>query len=199
MICFIIYNAVTWRDELVNSLWTFNIFNTLRIIWLTSIVSFGQIGCLVRAEALHIAIYIGFVFRNKHNSFTVVCDLIKRFPLLWHRSLHDVLHIAWPNKAFLTNCGLVMPYYKEYPHQICPDSKVHGANMGPIWGRKDPGGPHVGPINFAIWMVQVMACCWLRINGYWCVLLKTIYFIFTNISFLISQPHPTGWHLVSKH
>ena len=23
-------------------------------------------------------------------------------------------------------------------------------NMGPIWGRQDPGGPHVGPMNFAI-------------------------------------------------
>ena len=32
-----------------------------------------------------------------------------------------------------------------------PDSKVHGANMGPIWGRQDPGGPHVGPMNFATW------------------------------------------------
>ena len=32
-----------------------------------------------------------------------------------------------------------------------PDSKVDGANMGPIWGRQDPGGPHVGPMNFAIW------------------------------------------------
>ena len=31
------------------------------------------------------------------------------------------------------------------------DSKVHGANMGPIWGRQDPGGPPAGPINFAIW------------------------------------------------
>ena len=31
-----------------------------------------------------------------------------------------------------------------------PDSKVHGANMGPIWGRQDPGGPHVGPMNFGI-------------------------------------------------
>ena len=30
-----------------------------------------------------------------------------------------------------------------------PDSKVHGANMGPIWGRQDPGGPHAGPMNFA--------------------------------------------------
>ena len=35
---------------------------------------------------------------------------------------------------------------------ICedPDSKVHGANMGPIWGRQDPDGPHVVPMKFAI-------------------------------------------------
>ena len=31
-----------------------------------------------------------------------------------------------------------------------PDSKVHGANMGPTWGRQDPGGPHVGPMSLAI-------------------------------------------------
>ena len=30
-------------------------------------------------------------------------------------------------------------------------NKVHGANMGSIWGRQDPDGPHVGPTNFAIW------------------------------------------------
>ena len=38
---------------------------------------------------------------------------------------------------------------------LSPDSKVHGANMGPIWGRQDPGGPYVGPMNFDIW---VLAC-----------------------------------------
>ena len=26
--------------------------------------------------------------------------------------------------------------------------------MGPIWCRQDPGGPHVGPMNFAIWDVR---------------------------------------------
>ena len=41
-------------------------------------------------------------------------------------------------------------YYQLNP-QITPDSRVHGANMGPIWGRQDPGGPHVGPMKFAIW------------------------------------------------
>ena len=33
---------------------------------------------------------------------------------------------------------------------VVPDSKDHGANMGSIWGQQDPGGPHVGPTNFAI-------------------------------------------------
>ena len=32
-----------------------------------------------------------------------------------------------------------------------PDSKIYGANMGHIWGRQDPGGPHVGPMNLTIW------------------------------------------------
>ena len=36
---------------------------------------------------------------------------------------------------------------------IYPDSKVHGANMRPIWGWQDPGGPRVGPMNFAIWVL----------------------------------------------
>ena len=33
---------------------------------------------------------------------------------------------------------------------VIPDSKVHGANLGPIWGRQDPGA---GPTKFAIWDV----------------------------------------------
>ena len=45
----------------------------------------------------------------------------------------------------------------EFRERLCnnPDSKVHGANMGPAWGRQDPGGPHVGHINLAIW-VQIL-------------------------------------------
>ena len=46
-----------------------------------------------------------------------------------------------------------------------PDSKVHGANMGPISGRQGPGGPHVGPKNFAIWvnmlnMIRTLLMVW---------------------------------------
>ena len=40
---------------------------------------------------------------------------------------------------------------REWFHcSYCPDNKVRGANMGPIWGRQDPGGPHVGPMNLAL-------------------------------------------------
>ena len=35
--------------------------------------------------------------------------------------------------------------------QHLPHSKIYGANMGSIWGRQDPGGSHVGPMNSAIW------------------------------------------------
>ena len=31
-----------------------------------------------------------------------------------------------------------------------PNSKVHGANMGPTWVLSVPDGPHVGPMNLAI-------------------------------------------------
>ena len=32
------------------------------------------------------------------------------------------------------------------------DSEIHEANMGPTWVLSAAGGPHVGPMNFAIWV-----------------------------------------------
>ena len=32
-----------------------------------------------------------------------------------------------------------------------PERKVYGANMGPTLDQQEPGGPHVGPMNLAIW------------------------------------------------
>ena len=42
----------------------------------------------------------------------------------------------------------------HFLNQWCPDSKVHGTNMGPTWVLSAPDGPHVGPINIAIRMVN---------------------------------------------
>ena len=42
--------------------------------------------------------------------------------------------------------------YEPFFHPIhnTPDNKVHEAYMGSTWGRQDPCGPHVGPMNLAI-------------------------------------------------
>ena len=46
---------------------------------------------------------------------------------------------------------------KLIPYTInISDGKVNEANMGSIWGRQDPDGPHVGPMNFAIWDVKAL-------------------------------------------
>ena len=47
-------------------------------------------------------------------------------------------------------------------HVFCtfPHSKVHGAYMGPNWGRQDPDGPHVGPMILAIWIVMMQIQSW---------------------------------------
>ena len=39
--------------------------------------------------------------------------------------------------------------------------------MGPTWGWQDPGGPHVGPMNFAIWdSFRVASGCMMQPNSY---------------------------------
>ena len=43
--------------------------------------------------------------------------------------------------------------WKQVGH---PDSKVDVANIGPMWGLQDPGGPHAGPMNFAIWAFMII-------------------------------------------
>ena len=54
----------------------------------------------------------------------------------------------WPTKT-----GSVRYRQRDDTHS---DSKVRGASIGPIWGRQNPGGPHVGPMNFAIWAITLV-------------------------------------------
>ena len=56
----------------------------------------------------------------------------------------------------LNPCSKKNGHGYKHPCDNNPDSKVHGANMGLIWGRQDPGGPHVGPMNIAIWVIIIM-------------------------------------------
>ena len=64
---------------------------------------------------------------------------------------------GWASDKPLLQLVIAMCYHC---HMI-PHRKAHGANMGPTWGRHDPDGPHVGPMNFAIWDVTgpFIECC----------------------------------------
>ena len=76
---------------------------------------------------------------------------------------------------------------------IYPDSKGHGANMGPTWVLSAPDGPHVGPMNLAIRVGYLKGCdmgCLLWGRTLMCVLplelipctLKLYYCCFDEIS-----------------
>ena len=84
--------------------------------------------------------------------------------------LEQILRCQW--QLFLWSSLHLIPFEERchiFENNNIPVSKVQGTNMGPIWGRQDPGGPHVGSMNLAIW------------EGY------------TNDPFVIDQT-PLLWH-----
>ena len=82
------------------------------------------------------------------------------------------------------------------------DSKVHWANMGPIWVLPAPGGRHVGPMNLAIWDIICISWWLPRSQNWGCCLfgdydchtgagkLKHIWNIFNTL-----RPRQNGCHL----
>ena len=67
-----------------------------------------------------------------------------------HQSLPDYRFPGCSNNSE----NMLRPRHKTVHLNVFPDSKVHWTNMGHIWGRQDPGGPHVGPMN--IWVTFVL-------------------------------------------
>ena len=74
---------------------------------------------------------------------TAICSEVHSTEFLYYIST-GIMYYTGPRRAV---CAF--PYIYEYTG--IPDSKVYGDNIGPIWGWQDPGGPQVGPMNFAIW------------------------------------------------
>ena len=105
------------------------------------------------------------------------------------------------NKELLQEvCTTEWSTWKEQTMSLrYPDSKVHGANMGPTWGRQDPGGPHVGHVNLAIW-VCTLFCCGPFGWGYgfsfrW--ILRIQFSIYSRASF--SKKTPYYWYRDSHY
>ena len=61
----------------------------------------------------------------------------------------ESFHDSWMDKH--KNLLNFVECDKKYEHFFSiPDSKVHGANMGPTWVLSAQVGPHGGPMKFAI-------------------------------------------------
>ena len=66
------------------------------------------------------------------------------------------------------NDGLIQQQLVEFgtdATQFISDSKVHGANMGPIWGRQDPDGPMLAPWTLPSGksdQYQKLLCSWCK-------------------------------------
>ena len=82
----------------------------------------------------------------------IICNCFTMMQLLTHARVTLLIwiisvsrRVPWMGVLEVTWITLTGPIWGV------PDNKVHGANMGPIWGRQDSGGPHVGPMNFIIW------------------------------------------------
>ena len=68
-------------------------------------------------------------------------------------NINTVLHFHMCLNGTLNGTPLLILFVNI--SSLVPESKVRGANIGPIWGRQNPDGPHVGPMNFVIWGVNV--------------------------------------------
>ena len=67
------------------------------------------------------------------------CEFLLKFPLSY-KTVH-FYRMAWHPST--TMCAYQWAFFPCAG--INPDNKVHGVNMGPIWGRQGPGGPMLAP------------------------------------------------------
>ena len=82
-----------------------------------------------------------------------------RGTLLSDKAKHSMVSMVritpkWTNGASVTHIPYLIKAWSGNKILYTPDSKVDGANMGPIWVLLAPGGSHVGPINLVIWDIM---------------------------------------------
>ena len=110
-------------------------------------MSYSVLHCFLM---LYLTVFISHLYQQYLLLHWLCCDICQLGQLMWYTRC-KTNKIVWYCFS-LTIFGIIGgdddPSY-IYRHRV-PDSKVHGVSMGPIWGRLDPGGPHVGPMNFAI-------------------------------------------------
>ena len=72
--------------------------------------------------------------------------------LIWYKTYWS--HIKWAIHAINTGATSI----QRATTTSIPDSKVHGANMGPTWVLSAPDGPHFGSVDLAIGDILTYWC-----------------------------------------
>ena len=102
---------------------------------ISKLISLNESYCILNQISLK------YVRSVRFNSFTNITN--------W--GYECILQLSLSSAFLCYDCAVPWSYEYHWQLENVPDSKVYGTNMGPIWGRQDPGGPHVGLMNFAIW------------------------------------------------
>ena len=88
-------------------------------------------------------------------------------------------------------CEAAMPAHRGHL-MVSPIARF----MGPIWGRQDPGGPHVGPMNFAIWDHNEGVACYFQCKlAIW--FLKSRNLAYMNKNWLCHTKFSLLWQCIS--
>ena len=129
-------------------------FTWCTILLHNSILTMCQTAIITSAGINH-----GLVFCTTEfacHSFCNILYVLVSAQLLWNTNVfHSNIRSIWRSSFIFSSWasnltvgrGMLLVHKTGY----CPDNK-HGAKMGPTWGRMDPGGPNVGPMNLTIWV-----------------------------------------------
>ena len=91
----------------------------------------------------------------------LLCYIFNLIFCLWSRRYGLNIECCLTNLV-LEYCLCCSSHVDSGCNNVLPDSQIDGANVGPTWGRQDPGGPHVDHSNVAIWAVcykQIFVFC----------------------------------------
>ena len=124
------------------------LFRKVAVLLKASSINLGKYSCPILKHGSRYArrkcscscfnVDLGYSIFNEMCTPFVLCSVY-----LWF----DTFRLIPIIQGYFTGTGVIVRL-----SQTCPDSKVHRANMETIWGRKDPDRPHIGPMNFAIWV-----------------------------------------------
>ena len=120
-----------------------------------------SMGFVFNTWRAHRISFSGFIFSRMETTYLIVniclcyiSDVVSKSVMRRRHLISNIKFAAdWSPLAHDPRIfSLMKIHFGSSPDVVkhYPNSKVHGANMGPTWVLSAPDGPHVGPMNLAI-------------------------------------------------